>query len=132
MAEDRAGGAEPGNLHSAYRAGRDDERARLAKAPVDTRDRRWRDVYERGRRDERARRRGAPLLTLLLVLVAAIGGAFIYLAVREGSFARGGQVVDRGLGQAAQQASPAIGSAGQSLENAGRSLKQSASGLGQS
>src|SRR5581483_6349679 len=46
------------SLLSAYRAGRDDERARIQKDPGDTRvrDKRWRDAYERGRRDERARR----------------------------------------------------------------------------
>jgi len=123
------------SLLSAYRAGRDDERARIQKDPGDTRvrDKRWRDAYERGRRDERARRRGSPLLTLLLLIVAVAGGALIYLAAREGSFSRGGQVVDQTIGHAADQAKPAVGRAGDALENAGRSLKDnSSSGSGQS
>jgi hypothetical protein len=118
------------SLLSAYRAGREDERAERATAPADTADKR-RDAYERGRRDERARRRGSPLLTLLVVLIAAAGGALVYLAAREGSFGRGGQVVDHTLSHAADQAKPAVGRAGEAMENAGRSLKQT-SGSNQS
>jgi len=119
------------SLLSAYRAGREDERAERATVLSDTGDKRSRDSYERGRRDERARRRGSPLLTLLVVLIAAAGGALVYLAAREGSFSGGGQVVDHTLSHAADGAKPAVGRAGEALENAGRSLKQT-SGSGQS
>jgi len=50
----------------------------------------------------------------------------VYLAAREGSFARGGQVVDATLGQAAAPARSAADNAGNALENAGRSLKDTA------
>jgi hypothetical protein len=51
----------------------------------------------------------------------------IYLAVREGSFAGGGQVVDRTLGHAAEPAKSVAYSAGNALEGAGKSLKDTAS-----
>jgi hypothetical protein len=120
------------SMMAAYRAGRDDERTRQGREPADPNDRRWRDAYERGRRDERARRRGSPLLTLVILIVAAVGVALVYLAAREGSFGRGGQVVDHTLSQATQQVRPAVGRAGNALEKAGRSLKDSSSGAGQS
>jgi hypothetical protein len=91
----------------------------------------WRHAYERGRRDERARqdaralrRRRSPLLGLLVLSIAVMGGAFVYLAASEGSFGRGGEVVDRALGHAADPLKPAAGRAGDALENAGRSLKK--------
>ena len=84
------------------------------------------DAYERGRRDERARHRGSPLLALLVVVIALVGGTMIYLAVQQGSFARGGQVADQTIGQAAAPAKSAADSAGSALENAGQSLKQTA------
>jgi len=85
-----------------------------------------RDAYDRGRRDERARHRGSPLLALIMLVVALAGGTMIYLAAREGSFARGGQVVDQTLGQAAAPAKSVAESAGNALEGAGQSLKQTA------
>ena len=89
-----------------------------------------RQAYDRGRRDERARRprrRGSPLL-MLIVLVAAVAGAgAIYLGVHEGSFSRGGQVVDQklaGVAAPAQQATRnAADRAGDALENAGQRIK---------
>jgi len=83
-----------------------------------------RDAYQRGRRDERARRRGSPLLSLLVLLIALAGGAMVYLAAREGSFAGGGQVVDRAIGHAAAPARSAAGRTGEALEQAGQSLKK--------
>ena len=84
------------------------------------------EAYERGRRDERARHRGSPLLAFLILVIALAGGTIIYLAAREGSFQRGGQVVDSTIGQAAAPAKSAAASAGAALENAGRSLKNTA------
>src|ERR1700693_970049 len=91
------------SLLSAYQAGRNDERVRVEKDPIDTGTgkRRWRDAYPRGRLDERARRRRSPLLSLLILIVAAAGGALVYLAASQGSFSRGGEVVDRAMGHAA-------------------------------
>src|SRR4051812_3638860 len=57
-----------------------------------------------GRREARTRRRGHPVLGLLLAVVALAGAAMLALAAREGSFARGGQVVDQNLQAAAGQA----------------------------
>jgi hypothetical protein len=61
-------------------------------------------AYDRGRRDERARHRSHPILTLVVAVIALVGGAMIFLAAREGSFARGGQVMDAQLAQASQNA----------------------------
>lgn len=52
------------------------------------------DAYAKGRRDEHSRHPGHPILSLAVVLVAVIGGAMLFLAAREGSFARGGHIVD--------------------------------------
>jgi hypothetical protein len=101
-----------------------------------------RKAYDRGRRDERARRprrRSSPFLTLVVLLAAAAGVGAIYLGVHEGSFSRGGQVVDQrlaGVTQPAQQATRnAADRAGDALQNAGQRIKQaggdnSASGTG--
>jgi hypothetical protein len=84
------------------------------------------DAYERGRRDERTRHRSSPLLGFLLLIVAVIGGGMIYLAAREGSFAGGGQVVDKAVSQAVAPAKSVAGSAGDALENAGQTIKKNA------
>jgi hypothetical protein len=89
-------------------------------------------AYARGRRDERARlqgrarRRGAPLLTFVVLLIAAMGGTVIYLAVQQGSFTGAGQVLDTTVSHAAAPARSAADNAGNVLENAGQSLKQTA------
>jgi hypothetical protein len=84
------------------------------------------DAYERGRRDERTRHRSSPLLGFLVLIVAVIGGGMIYLAAREGSFAGGGQVVDKAVSQAVAPAKSVAGSAGDALENAGQTIKKTA------
>jgi hypothetical protein len=61
-------------------------------------------AYEKGRRDERRRHHSHPILTLVVAVIALLGGTMIYLAAREGSFARGGQVMDAQLAQASQNA----------------------------
>lgn len=63
-----------------------------------------RAAYERGRRDERARRKRHPVLMSLTFLAAAVGATVIALAGLEGSFARGGSVVDHNLAVAADRA----------------------------
>jgi hypothetical protein len=92
-----------------------------------------RRAYDRGRRDERAARRprrGSPVLTTVLVLAAAAGAFVVYLGISQGSFSRGGQVVDQNLANATSTASGAVhntvNKAGDALENAGQSLKQTA------
>ena len=92
-----------------------------------------RQAYDRGRRDERARRprrRGAPLLTFIVLLAAAAGAGAIYLGVEQGSFSRGGQVVDQKIQSVTQPASQASRSVadrtGAALENAGQRIKRSA------
>ena len=79
-----------------------------------------------GQREARVRRRGHPMLGLLLGLVAVAGAAMLALAAREGSFARGGQVVDQNLSAAAGQAktagADALAHTGQAIQNAGASI----------
>src|SRR6185312_15169294 len=49
---------------------------------------------------------GSPFLTLVVLMAAAAGVGAIYLGVHEGSFSRGGQVVDQKLAGVAQPATP--------------------------
>jgi hypothetical protein len=82
-----------------------------------------------GHREARVRRRRShPMIGLLLGLVAVAGAAMLALAAREGSFARGGQVVDQNLSAAAGQAqnagADAIARTGQAIQNAGASLER--------
>ena len=85
-------------------------------------------AYERGRLDERAARRRHPLLMTLTFIVALAGLAILGVAAYEGSFARGGLVVDRNLNIAADRAQPVVRSAAadasQAVKDAGRSLKE--------
>jgi len=89
-----------------------------------------RDAYERGRRDERAARKRHPVLMTLTVLAAAAGGALLTVAAVQGSFARGGQLVDQNLSVAADRAAPAVRDAatdtGAAIKDAGRDLKEKA------
>ena len=110
----------------AYRDGRIDERRRVDAGKTVAAE----DAYDRGRRDERARRRGSPLLTILLLIVVAIGAVLIYFAIQNGSFSSGGAVVDQKLQKAtATVQAPIRGvadKAGTALQNAGADLKQDA------
>jgi len=114
-----------------YEKGRVDERRRL-RNEVDPREDRARldEAYERGRRDARAQRRRSPLLSFLVLLLVVIGGALVYLAIRNGSFSSGGAVVDRNIGAVTQTArAPIEGAAdkaGNALQNAGEDIKQRA------
>ena len=84
-----------------------------------------------GHREEHQRHRGHPFIGLLLVLVAVAGAAMLALAAHEGSFTKGGQVVDQNLAAAAGQAQSAgagaLNKTGQAIQNAGASLQQQAS-----
>jgi hypothetical protein len=62
-------------------------------------------AYERGRRDERARHPPRPLLGLLMVGTALVGGTALVLAATNGSFKNGGAVIDHQI--AAVTAGPA-------------------------
>ncbi len=71
-------------------------------------------AYERGRRDERARHKSHPFLAMSVAVVALVGAGMIFLAAREGSFSRGGEVVDLKLASAADSAL----AAGETTKNA--------------
>ena len=82
-----------------------------------------------GRREERRRRRH-PVLGLVVALVALAGAAMFALAAHEGSFERGGQVVDQNLASAAGQAqtagSDAVARTGAAIKDAGANLEAGA------
>ena len=85
-------------------------------------------VETRDRVEKRPRRhRGFPLISLLIVLVAAIGIVWLVLAAREGSFAAGGAVVDQKVSQvtapARAAASQAVDRTGAAVQNAGQALE---------
>jgi len=118
----------------AYQQGKIDARNSVQdRALIQERDTALRQAYDRGRRDDRARRprrHGAPLLTFLLVLVAAAGAFEIYLAIQNGGFANGGRVVDQNIANATATASQATRNtadkAADALQNAGQNIKQKA------
>jgi hypothetical protein len=91
-----------------------------------------RDAFEEGRRqgrqDERRRHRSHPLLKLAVVMIAVAGAAVVALAAHEGSFSRGGAVVDHNLAAAAETAqvssAQAVAQAGQAVKDAGTSLEK--------
>lgn len=66
-----------------------------------------RDAYDRGRADESVRHRRNWLMTILGALLALVGLIVLVLAALNGSFARGGAVIDRQLSIAVDQAEPA-------------------------
>ena len=91
-------------------------------------------AYDKGRHDEAKRHRSHPILGLALLLAAAVGAVVVFYAVREGSFSRGGAVVDNKLAVAASSAGPAIADAAatavprieQAAETAGPKIEQAA------
>ena len=74
-----------------------------------------RHAYERGRLDERARRRRHPIFMTITFICAIVGLVSLVLAGMNGSFARGGAMMDDGLAIAANRAGPA---ARQAADNA--------------
>lgn len=122
----------------AYEQGRSDAKAGVSeRAVLQDRDTAMRRAYDRGRRDERARRprrHGSPVITTVLVLAAAAGAAVIFLGVSQGSFGRGGQLVDQNIANATATAMDAVhntaNGAGDALQSAGQRLKQTAGSNG--
>lgn len=118
-----------------YREGQVDERRRMAADGMVSPDvaaptRGELDVaYERGRERERAKRvrRGSPVLSLIVLLAIVLAAGFIYLAVRHGSFANGGAVLDHDINTAAHTVDAPIKNAavttGAALQRAGEKLK---------
>ena len=67
-----------------------------------------REAYERGRRDERASRRRHPVGMTLTFAAAAVGVVLLVLAAVNGSFGRGGDMVDHQLAIATNRAPPSV------------------------
>jgi hypothetical protein len=93
-----------------------------------------RDAFAEGRRQgrrEEKKRHSHPILTLMVVLIALAGAAMLAVAAKEGSFSRGGQVVDQNLAVAADQAkikaADAAAQTGQAIQNAGTTIEKKAS-----
>jgi predicted small secreted protein len=74
------------------------------------------------------------VITTVLVLAAAAGAAVIFLGVSQGSFGRGGQLVDQNIANATATAMDAVhntaNGAGDALQSAGQRLKQTAGSNG--
>jgi hypothetical protein len=91
-----------------------------------------REAYERGRKDERASRRRHPIFMTLMFVAAICGIALLALAAINGSFSVGGQVADRKLNAAVNNAEPqvrdAADQAGKSLRDAGAAAKAKVNG----
>ena len=81
-----------------------------------------RAAYNRGREDERHSRRRHPLLAIAVVILALIGAWLLFLTAREGSFSTAGQVADRNISTAADQAGPALRDTGAAIKDAGANL----------
>ncbi len=90
-------------------------------------------AYDRGRADERARHKGHPVLALVVAVVALAGVGLVYLAAREGSFSRGGQLIDQKISvatnTASEKASEAVTGAGDKVAGAGERVKQAGESL---
>ena len=118
----------PDNVE-AYREGRLDERRRVDTAPIvkHATPAEIEAAYERGRVRGRRRRGPSGLLTLVVLLAVFLAGAFIYLAIQNGSFSNGGAVVDRKIDQVQQTVDAPIKNAaintGSALQKAGERLK---------
>jgi hypothetical protein len=82
-----------------------------------------RDAYKRGRKDERARHKSHPILTLIIFLVALVGGVMLFLAAREGSFSRAGQVADQQLAVAATEGPGVVRDAAANVADAARDAR---------
>jgi hypothetical protein len=83
-------------------------------------DKELRDAYDRGRRDEAGRHRRNWLWTIVEALLALIGVVVLVLAALNGSFERGGRVIDEQLWSARVEATPTIQNA---ASNAGAAIR---------
>ncbi len=109
----------------AYKEGRADERAGVVQDTDVARVDRGaiNDAYDRGRREERLRRRGSPLLGLVTAILVIIAVGVLFLAIRTGSFANAGAVIDGFVRTPVQNAADKTGNA---LQNAGQNIKDRA------
>jgi hypothetical protein len=111
----------------AYREGRLDERRAEAAGVAPAGRAQLNEAYRQGRADARPRRRrGLPIVSLLVLLVVVCGAVMLYLAAENGSFERGGAVIDRDLSRATQPVRRAEDKTGHALQNAGQHLQQDA------
>jgi hypothetical protein len=118
-----AGGREA----QAYREGRLDERRAEGAVGAPASRAELRAARRQQRADAAPRRRGgAPVITLLVLLVVIFGAVMLYLAAQNGSFARGGAVIDQDLSRATQPVRRAEDKTGQALQHAGQHLQQDA------
>ena len=85
-----------------------------------------RDSYDRGRRDEAVRHKRNWLWTIVEALLALVGVIVLALAALNGSFERGGRVLDEQLWSARVEATPAIQNAASSATNAVRDARDNA------
>jgi hypothetical protein len=85
-------------------------------------DKELRDAYDRGRRDEASRHHRNWLWVIVEALLALAGVIILVLAALNGSFERGGRVVDEQLSIARVEAGPTIrnaaSDAGTAIQNA--------------
>lgn len=85
-------------------------------------DKELRDAYDRGRRDEASRHHRNWLWVIVEALLAVVGVIILVLAALNGSFERGGRVVDEQLSIARVEAGPTIrnaaSDAGTAIQNA--------------
>ncbi len=82
-----------------------------------------RDAYDRGRRDEAVRHKRNWLWIIVEALLALVGVVILVLAALNGSFERGGRVLDEQLWSARTQATPAIQNAASSATEAVRDAR---------
>lgn len=81
-------------------------------------DKELRDAYERGRRDEASRHHRNWLWVIVEALLAVAGVIVLVLAALNGSFERGGRVIDEQLSIARVEAGPTIRNAASNANNA--------------
>ena len=89
------------------------------------------EAYDKGRRDEKASRRSHPFLAMAGWILAAVGAVVLAVSAYNGSFSRGGQVVDQNLATAADRATPVVqdaaNQAGAAVDSAGHRIANQAS-----
>ena len=106
-----------------------DSEGRIVRDDADVRetvaltDKDLRDAYDRGRRDEAVRHKRNWLWTIVEALLALVGVVVLALAALNGSFERGGRVLDEQLWSARTQATPAIQNAASSATDAVRDAR---------
>lgn len=85
-----------------------------------------RDAYDRGRRDEAVSHRRNWLWVIVEGLLALVGVIVLVLAGLNGSFERGGRVIDEQLWYARVEATPLVQNAASSATNAVRDARDDA------